>query len=370
MSTPKTCRAAVITEFHKPLEIWELPIPDPEPGAMVVKTEATTVCGTDVHLWHGRMGAYVQLPAIPSHEMTGRIVKMGKGVTHDASEQPLKEGDRIVWPQAWCGNCYACTIDLQPTLCKRVRSLYGFGPANKGPGLTGGFGEYVYVYPECRAVKAPEAVDPAVIASATCALRTVVHAYDRLGGLGIQENVLILGSGPIGLYALAMAIVGGAAQTIVIGAPEARLDLAKKWGADHVIDMDKVKNMAERKEMVWQWTNGRGPDVVIECAGPKQAFEDGFNLSRDGARYLVIGQTDSAPSAISASRINLRQVSVSGSFSATARHYYKAMRFLQNNHKRFSFHDLISNRYKLEQATEAMEAQASYREIKPAIIYQ
>jgi len=357
MSATNTCRAAVVVEYHKPLQIWEIPIPDPEPGAMVVKTEAATICGTDIHLWHGRMGSLPQLPAIPGHEMTGRIVKLGKGVTRDAAEQPLEEGDRIVWSQAWCGNCYSCSIDLQPTLCRRVRSLYGFGPANKSPALTGGLGEYVYVYPECRAVKVAPEIDPAIVSSGTCALRTVVHGYDRLGGLGIQENVVILGSGPIGLYALAMAIVSGAAKTIMIGAPDARLKLASKWGADHVIDMEKVNSVKDRKEMVWQ------------CAGPRQAFEDGFDLSRDGARYLVIGQTDLEASRISASRINLRQVSVSGSFSATVRHYYKAMRFLQNNHKRFTFQDLISNRYVLDQATEAMDAMAGLREIKPAIMF-
>lgn len=365
----KTCRAAVITEYHKPLEIWEIPIPDPEPGAIVVKTDAATICGTDIHLWHGRMGAYAHLPAIPGHEMTGRVVKLGAGVTRDAAGQPLREGDRIVWSQAWCGNCYSCCVDNQPTLCRNIRSLYGFGPANRPPALTGGMAEYVYVYPDCRVVRAPDGLDPAIISSATCALRTVVHAYDRFGGLGIQENVAILGSGPIGLYALALAIVSGAAKTIMIGAPDARVDLARKWGADHVINMEKVSSAQERKDMVWQWTEGRGPDVVIECAGPKQAFEDGFTLSRDGARYLVIGQTDANPSSIAASRINLRQVSVMGSFSATARHYYKSMRFLQNNHKRFSFGDLISNRYKLDDVTLAMEAMASMREVKPALMF-
>jgi L-iditol 2-dehydrogenase len=370
MSTPKTCQAAVIVEPHKPLELWEIPVPEPEPGAMLVKTEAATVCGTDVHLWHGRMGAYAKFPAIPGHEMTGRIVKMGKGVTHDSAEQPLAEGDRIVWTQAWCGNCFACSIALQPTLCKRMHGLYGFGPANKPPALTGGMSEYIYVFPQSRVVKVPEGLDPAVVSSATCALRTVVHAFDRFGGMGIQENVAILGSGPIGLYALALAITSGAGRVIMIGTPQARLDVATRWGADHVIDMAKVPNAADRREMVWQWTDGRGPDIVIECAGPSQAFEDGFNLIRDGGRYLVIGQADSTPSKLQASRINLREVEVSGSFSATARHYYKSMRFLENNSSRFSFSDLITRKYTLPQAGEALSAMASMQEIKPAVIFQ
>ena len=148
------------------------------------------------------------------------------------------------------------------------------------------------------------------------------------------------------------------------------LGVATRWGADHVIDMAKVPTPEARMEMVWQWTRGRGPDVVIECAGPTQAFEDGFNLTPNGGRYLVIGTTDAKPSNLVARRINLGQVSVSGSFAATARHYYQSMRFLQNNQKRFSFGDMISRRYTLDQTGEALSAMESLREIKPAVVFQ
>lgn len=365
----QTSRAAVIVGYREPLQLWEIPIPDPEPGAFVVKTEAATVCGTDVHLWHGRLKQYARLPAIPGHEMTGRIVKAGKGTGRDASGIPVKEGDRIVWTQAWCGNCFSCCIAQQPTLCRNVNSLYGFGPADKPPALTGGMAEYVYVQQQSRVIKAPESIDPAVISSATCALRTVVHAFDRFGGMGIQQDVAIIGSGPIGLYALALAIFSGAGRTIMIGAPQGRLDLATKWGADHVINIEKVPAAAERKEMAWAWTGGKGPDIVIECAGPAPAFEDGFNMIRDGGRYLVIGQTDPEQSKLNASRINLREVDISGSFSATARHYHMAMRFLEKASKRFSFEDLVTRRLKLEETQNALEAMAAMQDIKPAVIF-
>lgn len=370
MSARQTCRAAVIVGYREPLQLWEIAIPDPEPGAMVVKTEAATVCGTDVHLWHGRLTQYAKLPAIPGHEMTGRIVKLGSGVSRDAAGAALKEGDRIVWTQAWCGNCYFCAIAQQPTLCREVASLYGFGPADRPPALTGGMAEFIYVRPQSRVIKVPLTLDAAVVSSATCALRTVVHAFDRFGGLGMQEDVAILGSGPIGLYALALAISSGAGRTIMIGAPQARLDLALRWGADQVIDIEKVSRAEDRKEMVWAWTDGKGPDIVIECAGPGQAFEDGFNLIRDGGRYLVIGQTDPQPSRLLASRVNLRQVDILGSFSATARHYYKAIRFLQSAGKRFSFEDLVTRRFSLDQAEQALNAMASMEDIKPAVLFQ
>lgn len=369
MTVHAKCQAAIMVGVNKPIEIWELPVPDPEPGAILVKTEAATICATEVHIWEGRLTRYLNFPLVAGHEMTGRIARLGKGVTHDVADRPIREGDRIVWSQAWCGNCFYCSVANQPTLCSHVASMYGFGPADKFPGLTGGLAEYVYVRPESKVVKVPEKLDPAVVSSATCALRTVVHAYDRFGGLGIQESVVILGCGSVGLYALAMAINTGAAKTIVIGAPKDRLDVAAAWGANHTIDVGEVTDVEARREMVWQWTEGRGPDVVIECAGPSPAFEDGFKLCRDGARYLVIGQTDPWESSISASRINLRQVSVMGSFSATGRHYFKAMEFLKNTQHRFDFQQLISKRFSLNQAEVAIRALAEKTEIKPAVVF-
>ncbi len=207
--------------------------------------------------------------------------------------------------------------------------------------------------------------------SATCALRTVVHGFERLeklGGLGIQPSVLILGSGPIGLYSLAMARVSGAAKTIVVGAPKMRLELARKWGADHIIDIEEVIDSEERKRMILDLTDGRGPDVVIEAAGPSIAFKEGLEIVRRGGRYLVIGQTDPAPIAINPRRINLDQLEIIGVLSAYVPHYYKAMQFLKNNWKRFPFSDLISNTYTLDQVNQALQSMAELKEIKPALI--
>jgi len=234
--------------------------------------------------------------------------------------------------------------------------------------LIGGFSEYVYVRPGCQMVKAPEDLDARVVASGTCALRTIVHGFERLGGLRVQESVLILGCGPVGLYALAMALVSGAAKTIVVGAPRQRLALAEQWGAHHTINLEEVPSAEERKKLILDLTEGRGPDVVIECAGPSAAFKDGLELVRRGGRFLVIGQTDPTPISIVPSLINLRSIELIGVASATVAHFYKAMQFLQNNRQRFSFLDLISNTYRLEEANAALKSMEQLREIKPAIL--
>lgn len=170
---PRVSQAAVLVDYNQPLELRELAVPPLEPGAILVKVEAATVCGTDVHVFHGKLTQISQLPLVPGHEIVGRIVQLGVGRERDAADQPLRVGDRIVWAYPWCGRCYYCTIARQPTLCPNAK-MYGYGPCDVPPHLIGGFSECVYVRPACHVVIAPEELDVRVVASATCALRTIV----------------------------------------------------------------------------------------------------------------------------------------------------------------------------------------------------
>jgi threonine dehydrogenase-like Zn-dependent dehydrogenase len=210
-----------------------------------------------------------------------------------------------------------------------------------------------------------------VASSATCALRTVVHGFERLeayGGIGLQPSVAVLGAGPVGLYAVAMSIACGAAQTISSGAPAARVALAARWGAAHTVNLDEVKDARERIRLVKEWTEGRGADLVIEAAGPPSAFEEGLEMVRRGGRLLVIGATGGRNVQISPRRINKDMVEVIGVISAHVGHFYKAMQFLERNRDRFDFSAMISSRYPLERVNEALESMAALRDIKPAVI--
>lgn len=365
---PKTSRAAVLRAPREKVEIREIEILPPEPGAIVAQVEASTVCGTDVHIWHGDL--VPEWPVGLGHEMTGRIAALGDGVIKDAADQPLAVGDRIVWAYPWCGKCYYCTIARQPSLCPNAR-MNGWRSAEKYPYLCGGFADYCYILPDCRPVKAPAEIDAAVVSSATCALRTVVHAFERLdqyGGIGVQPTIAVLGTGPVGLYSLAMSLVAGASQVISIGAPAQRVALARKWGAAHAINMEEMKDARERIDTVRKLTGGRGADLVIEAAGPPSAFEEGLEMVRRGGRFLVIGTTATRNVQISPRRINKDMVEIIGVISAHAGHFYKAMQFLQSNRARFDFTAMISNRYALADVNDALENMAALREIKPALI--
>jgi L-iditol 2-dehydrogenase len=368
MTRPAETRAAVLVDYEKPLEVRSLPVPPPEPKAAIVKVEASTMCGTDVHIWRGEYAAagLSKLPLVPGHEIVGRIAELGSERTVDALNRPLAEGDLVAWSYAWCGSCYWCTIAKQPTACENAR-MYGWGPADKAPYITGGFAEYAYIMPPCSIVKVPEGLDPAVAASATCAFRTIIHGYEKIGRIETHETVVVQGSGPVGLYALAFAIQSGARQTIMIGAPETRLDIARRWGADVVLDVQNG-DPATRREQVLELTDGRGADLVVECSGANAAFVEGMDLVRRGGRYLIIGASEPRPVEIRPTYFNLRQLTVAGTMSGDVSHYYRALTFLHDHQDRFSFGDLLGSRYSLDQVGEALDGMESMREIKPVII--
>jgi D-arabinose 1-dehydrogenase-like Zn-dependent alcohol dehydrogenase len=149
---PKTCRAAVLTEYGKPLEIREVPIPPVVDGAILVKVEMAGICGSDIHIAGGNLGIKAPLPFIMGHETIGRIVALGKGRVHDAAGEALRIGDRIMWAHADCYDCYkTANILRKPMLCEH-RQGYGMSPLDK---LMGGFSEYEYVIPVTKVSRSP-----------------------------------------------------------------------------------------------------------------------------------------------------------------------------------------------------------------------
>ncbi|MBA7578974.1 5-exo-hydroxycamphor dehydrogenase [subsurface metagenome] len=317
------------------------------------------ICGTDVHQHNGDLTIKSPLPNIQGHETIGRIVKLGNGRVHDVSGEHLKIGDRIMWIHVDCGECYWCEVVRRPVLCAN-RFGYGFA-------LRGGFAEYTYIIPATKVVKVPDELADEEAIGAGCAFRSVVAGFERLGGIGLQENVVIQGAGPIGLYSLLLAVEGGAGKTIVIGAPKKRLDLALKWGADHVINIDEIKDPAQRKEQILDLTNGRGPEIVVEGSGVPVAFNEGLEMIQKGGKYLVMGQTSAATIPVAPGIIVGKNLRVIGSASADITHVYRALQFIKNKRTKYPFADLVSNKYQLEQINDALANMEAGTEIKPVV---
>jgi threonine dehydrogenase-like Zn-dependent dehydrogenase len=318
--------AAVMTAPLAPLEIREYPRPDLPAGAALLRTARSEVCGTDVHLWHGRL-AGVPYPIIPGHVSAG-VLDAIRGGLRALDGMPLREGDRAVFfdVHRTCGRCRACSVHATPTRCPS-RRVYGItDPAVEG--LFGGWAQAIYLEPGVGVARLPDAVSFDDYIGGGCGLLTAVHILER-AEVRPGDTVVVQGAGAVGLSAAALARLAGAAHVIVIGAPAGRLDLAGSMGATLTLDLDATSG-EDRLEAVRARTYGEGADVVIEAAGSARAIEEGLALARDGGRYVVAGHyTDVGPSTINAHRdINRKHLEIRGCWGSEMRHFLQALDIL------------------------------------------
>ena len=289
----------------------------------------------------------------------GRIVEI-RGERSDILGEPLKPGDRVLMAYPWCGRCYYCRVANQPTLCQ-VAGRFGRQQVDQYPHLLGGCAELHYVPTGSDIIRIPDNVSSPLAASAACALRTVMHGMELLGSIAPHETVVIQGSGPIGLYALAVARDRGASTVHVIGAPASRLEVAKQFGADDCLNIEDMPDVAERHKWVLNRTRGRGADVVIQCA-TGAAIPEGLDFTRHGGRFLSIGA-----GGMSDKPYSIGTKTYIGFRAGEARHYLSALTFLATN-KDVPFERVLSNQFPLSRVHEALQGMAEGREVKPVVL--
>ena len=267
----ETGRATLFFEPGKPMEITELPVPDPEPGAVVVRITRANICGSDLHIWRGDgfLGAMARSDGrIIGHEMTGRVHTLGAGVTTDWAGQPLAEDDRVAYRYfAPGGRCRSCTRGMTEAC---ARSFKVQGKPSAWPHFRGAYADYFYATPQMAIYKVPDTM----VAGVNCALAQVVMGLER-AHVGLGDRVVIQGAGGLGVYATAVARDRGAEQVIVIDGIEDRLALARAMGAHHVLDMRELATADERVAAVKELTGGWGADVVCELVGHPAASPRG-----------------------------------------------------------------------------------------------
>lgn len=362
----RTAQAAVMHAFNKPIEVREFPLPDVlGPGDVLVKVTHAGMCGTDVHLHKGQLD--VPLPLILGHETAGLVVETG-GDVEDWLGNPLRLGDRITWTAGMpCGTCKYCRLHRLPSRCSN-RTAYGVStPCDQPPHFLGGYGQYHFLRAGTSIFKLADDLPADAVIGAGCALVTVIHGYEKVP-LRWAESVVIQGAGPVGLAALATAVDAGARPTLVIGGPADRLERCKHFGADVTLNIDEVKDPQERRRIVLEHTGGLGADVVVECVGHPTAVAEGWDLARDGGRYLTLGQyCDAGPTQLNPHVITKRELEVYGCYGSEPQHWAKALEFLRARRDRFPFHELITHRFRLDQVNEALEEVAHWRTGKAVI---
>lgn len=363
-----SARASVLEKFEAPLRLGSFPLPDRlDPGAALVRTEMAGICGTDVHLWKGQLP--ITLPIILGHETVGRIEQLGEGVNKDWTGQPLHAGDRVTWNSATsCGQCYFCAEKRQPTRCPERRA-YGIGyRCDAPPHFLGGYAEFHFLRPRTTVFKLPEDLATESLIGAGCALITAIHGVEKTG-IAWRDNVVVQGAGPVGISALAVAKSAGAANVIVIGGPKHRLETATRFGADHVIDIAEISQPKDRISAVRDLTGGHGADAVLECVGIPSAVPEGMEMCRDGGKYLVLGHyCDAGVVSFNPHVITRKQLQVFGSWSSEPRHLKAAIDFLRAHRNDFPFHTMVTHRFTLDQANEALATTARWESAKSVIV--
>src|SRR5256884_5505927 len=264
----ETARMAVFHGTGKPFEIREYPVPEPEPGAALIKISLANVCGSDLHYWRGeqdyaRMGR--PLPLNTGHEHVGTIAKLGDGVTTDAAGRPLSLGDRVAYRYFFpCGRCKAC-LARHFKSCP-VRQANWLVSCEQWPHFQGGFGQYFYLRPNHAMFKLPPEITDEMAAGVNCAF-TQVYAGLDVAGLKAGQTVVVQGAGGLGVYACAVAREMGAGRVIVIDGIDERLELARQFGADSFVDLREFTTPEARVKRVRELTDNWGGDIVLELVG-------------------------------------------------------------------------------------------------------
>ena len=265
-------KALVKTSPAPGLSLQDMPVPHVGVGDVVVRVKATSLCGTDAHIfgWDEWARSRIRPPRIIGHELCGEVVEVGPGVT------TVSVGDYVAAESHFtCGRCFQCRTG-QAHVCKNYRIL--------GVDVDGCFAEYVLL-PERVLWKTPPELPPE-LACLQEPLGNAVHAalVEDLSG----HTVLITGCGPSGLFAAAVARKAGAAQIIGTDISDYRLGLAKLIGVDHTLNVrtDSEEAIASTIQDI---TLGEGVDTALEMSGDPSALRLGFRSLKNGGRVSLFG---------------------------------------------------------------------------------
>lgn len=268
MLIPETMRAVVKAQAATGAELQTVPVPTIGPRDVLVKVRATTICGTDLHIyrWDTWAQSRIRPPMVFGHEFSGDIVAVGDEVT------TVKVGDFISGEtHIICGHCYPCRTG-QYHICRNVKIV--------GVDRPGCFAEYVAI-PASNAWRNDPKLDPAV-AAAQEPFGNAVHT--ALSTDLATKTVLITGCGPIGLFAVGIAKAAGARQIFATDVNPSRLEMARTMGATHPINA-KDDVVGE----VMAATDGGGVDVLLEMSGNGVAINQGFKSLRFGGYAALLG---------------------------------------------------------------------------------
>jgi alcohol dehydrogenase/L-iditol 2-dehydrogenase len=342
---------ALVKYDNKPgaVEIRDVPIPEISSADVLLEVRAVGICGWDVEMWQHRMANPVTVPVIQGHEFCGVVGQIGKDVTR------FKRGDRVVSETAAviCGKCREC-LTGNYHLCS--------GRKGFGYGVDGAFTDYVKV-PERCLHHIPENVsfEHASLTEPAC---VAYQAISVLSDLKPAEAVLIIGPGPVGLFCLQIAKASGAGPIYMAGTNKdsKRFELAKKLGADEIIDVSKTNAV----EFINDRTNGEGIPLVIDAAGNKHSLSLAINSVARRGQITKIGWGPE-PINLTLDPLLSKAAKLQGTFSHNWSTWEAVLSMLSQ--QMIQMGPMISHRITIDQWLEAFEAIERCEVIKAVMFF-
>ena len=334
-------QAARIVSVNEPLELKQLDTPKPKGSQVLVKVKSSGVCHSDIHLWEGGYqgpeGQFlkttdrgVKYPVTPGHEIAGLVDSLGEQV-----EGLSKNDEVLVYPWIGEGICPACRRG-EENLCDKPRSL--------GIYTDGGYAEYVLVPSYRYLVKLGDDIDTDTSAPLSCSALTAYGAIKN-SSLKPNDNVVIVGAGGLGLMAIQLAKAVTGSRIIAMDLDDAKLNEAKQNGAANTINSKKEDPV----KTVMELTDNMGADAVIDFVNASKTVETDMQLLRRRAKVVLVGLFGGELK-LSLVTMPTRAYRIIGSYTGSITNMIELVSLA----KRGVIRPIISNRFKLNQATEAL----------------
>ncbi len=289
----------MLLSAYKQLDLVDMPSPQPAEDELLIRIKACGICGSDVHGYDGSTGRRLP-PIVMGHEAAGVVESVGSAVSD------FRPGDRVTFDSTvYCGKCFFCQRG-DVNLCDNREVI---GVSTPGFRRMGAFAEFVTV-PARIAYKLPDNM-PFEHAAMIEAVSVAVHAVS-LTPIELEDTVVVVGAGMIGLLVLQAARLAGAGQVVVFDLDDTRLELARGLGATHTIN----SRQADLIPQVLDLTGGRGAEAAIECVGATIPVKLALDSVRKGGAVTLVGNV-SPTIEFGLQSVVTRQIRVQGSCASS-----------------------------------------------------
>jgi len=328
------------------LVVKDVPIPEIDDDSALLRVEATSVCGSDIRIFH-HGNPRVTPPTILGHEASGTVVKVGKNV------QRVKEGDRVaIGADFPCGQCKWCRNGL----LNNCTTNYAVGYQ-----IPGAFAEYMKLPKLLLAGPVTGIADQLSFEEAALAepLACAINGFE-LVNLSLGKSVVIVGLGPIGCMMIDLARIMGATQVIGAQRSKVRMEIARQYGADVYIDTSNEDLVAR----VMEETGGEGADVIITASGSVEVHEQAIDMVAHRGYVNLFGglAKGTRPMSVLSNTIHYKECFVTGSHGSTPRQHELAVHLLEKGLVRVA--PLMTHHFQLREINQAFAAMESRQGMK------